>query len=78
MLKNLIHRYFSGKDKTAKTEATQVPFSKDTAAEEPIDEMSTSDELQTKLMEVTRTLQTLQLAVKQFRTPATKVIGTLR
>ncbi|XP_068733240.1 short transient receptor potential channel 4-like [Montipora capricornis] len=75
VLKNLIHRYFSGKDKTAKTEAAQVPFSKDTAAEEPIDEMSSSDEFQTKLMEVTRTLQTLQLAVKQFRTPAAKKEG---
>ena len=77
MLQNLIHRYFSGKDKTAKKETTQeVPFSKDTAAAEPNEEMSTSDELQTKLMEITRTLQTLQLAVKQFRTPAAKVIPT--
>ncbi|XP_068688467.1 short transient receptor potential channel 4-like [Montipora foliosa] len=75
VLKNLIHRYFSGKDKTAKTEATQVPFSKDIAAEEPNEEISASDELQTKLMEVTRTLQTLQLAVKQFRTPAAKEEG---
>ena len=75
VLKNLIHRYFSAKEQTTqKDETEEIFFTKDTRGEEPVEEVSSPDELQTTLMEVTRTLQTLQLAVKQFRKPVAKVL----
>ncbi|CAH3178415.1 unnamed protein product [Porites lobata] len=68
VIKNLIHRYFSGKQNTLRKEPDKntTPSDEDTPEEE--------DEVQTKLMEVTKTLQSLQKAVHQFRrkTPAEK------
>jgi len=65
----LIHRYFSGKQNTLRKEPDKntTPSDEDTPHEE--------DEVQTKLMEVTKTLQSLQKAVHQFRrkTPAVRI-----
>lgn len=73
VLKNLIHRYFSAKEKTTQKEGMEeIFFTKDTREEEPVEKVSSPDELQTTLEEVTRTLQTLQLAMKQFRKPVAK------
>ena len=75
VLKNLIHRYFSAKEKTTQKEGMEEIFvTKDTREEEPVEKLSSPDELQTTLEEVTRTLQTLQLAMKQFRKPVAKVL----
>lgn len=65
VLKNLIHRYFSGNRKPSKEELVEnTPFPYD----EPNENFSTSpDDIQDKLAEVTKTLQTLRFAVKQFR-----------
>lgn len=60
VIKNLIHRYYSGKEKQQKEEPSD-----DTPA--PDEDTPQPDEVQTKLMEVTKTLQGLQNAVKQFR-----------
>ncbi|CAH3190125.1 unnamed protein product, partial [Porites lobata] len=61
VMKNLIHRYFSAKRNTLRKEPDKntTPSDEDTPEEE--------DEVQTKLMEVTKTLQSLQKAVHQFR-----------
>ncbi|CAH3178423.1 unnamed protein product, partial [Porites lobata] len=61
VIKNLIYRYFSGKQNTLRKEPDKntTPSDEDTPEEE--------DEVQTKLMEVTKTLQSLQKAVHQFR-----------
>ena len=65
----MIHRYFSGKQNTLRKEPDKntTPSDEDTPEEE--------DEVQTKLMEVTKTLQSLQKAVHQFRrkTPAVRI-----
>ena len=69
VIKNLIHRYFSGKQNTLRKEPEKntTPSDEDTPEEE--------DEVQTKLMEVTKTLQSLQKAVHQFRrkTPTVRI-----
>lgn len=52
----------------------EIFVTKDTREEEPVEKVSSPDELQTTLEEVTRTLQTLQLAMKQFRKPVAKVL----
>ena len=58
IIKNLIHRYFSANEKLHK--------------QDPGEESRTPEEMQFKLMEVIKTLQSLQNEVKQFRhqTPA--------
>ena len=65
----MIHRYFSGKQNTLRKEHDKntTPSDEDTPEEE--------DEVQMKLMEVTKTLQSLQKAVHQFRrkTPAVRI-----
>ena len=65
----MIHRYFSGKQNTLRKEPDKNtnPSDEDTPEEE--------DEVQTKLMEVTKTLQSLQKAVHQFRrkTPTVRI-----
>ncbi|XP_068733231.1 short transient receptor potential channel 4-like [Montipora capricornis] len=61
VLKTLIHRYFSGNDKTAARQ--EVSFWKETAAEEPNEETSSPAEIQTKIKEITQTLHSLQFAL---------------
>ena len=65
----MIHRYFSAKRNTLRKEPDKntTPSDEDNPEEE--------DEVQTKLMEVTKTLQSLQKAVHQFRrkTPAVRI-----
>ena len=65
----MIHRYFSAKRNTLRKEPDKntTPSDEDTPEEE--------DEVQTKLMEVTKTLQSLQKAVHQFRrkTPTVRI-----
>ena len=53
VIKNLIYRYFSAKEKP------QI--------DEPEEESHPPEEVQHKLMEVTKTLQNLQSVVKRFR-----------
>jgi len=53
VIKNLIHRYFSAKEKP------QI--------DEPEEESPPPEEIQYKLKEVTKTLQSLQNVVKRFR-----------
>ena len=64
----MIHRYFSAKRNTLRKEPDKntTPSDEDTPEEE--------DEVQTKLMEVTKTLQSLQKSAHQFRrkTPAVR------
>ncbi|KAK2565875.1 Short transient receptor potential channel 5 [Acropora cervicornis] len=61
------------REKTTQKEGMEEIFAtKDTREEEPVEKVSSPDELQTTLEEVTRTLQTLQLAMKQFRKPVAK------
>ena len=69
VIKNLIHRYFSGKQNTLRKE----PDKNTTPSDEVTPEEE--DEVQIKLMEVTETLQSLQKAVHQFRrkTPAVRI-----
>ena len=69
VIKNLIHRHFSGEQNTPRKEPDKetTPSDEDTPEEE--------DEVQTKLMEVTKTLQSLEKAVHQFRrkTPTVRI-----
>ena len=74
-MKNLIHRYLSGNKKASKGEAIEeIPLPDELQTEEPTENVSSPDEIQNKLREVTRTLQTLQFAVKQFQTPKVRYI----
>ena len=63
----MIHRYFSAKRNILRKEPDKntTPSDEDTPEEE--------DEVQTKLMEVTKTLQSLQKAVHQFRRKTPRV-----
>ena len=77
-MKNLIHRYLTGNKKAQKEEAIEeIPVPDELQTEEPSEDVCSLDDLQNKLMEVTRTLQTLQFAVKQFRNQGPKVRCTL-
>ena len=75
-MKNLIHRYLSGNKKASKGEAIdeEIPLPDELQTEEPTENVSSPGEIQNKLREVTRTLQTLQFAVKQFQAPKVRYI----
>ena len=62
VIKNLIHRYFSGKQDAVKRESNEDNPLLDTPRGTP-----DQNDVQIKLLEVTKTLQSLQGAVKQFR-----------
>ena len=74
-MKNLIHRYLSANKKASKEEAIEeIPLPDELQTEEPSVDVCSPDEIQNKLMEVKRTLQTLQFAVKQFQAPTVRYI----
>ena len=78
-MKNLIHRYLSGNKKASKEEAIEdIPLPDELQTEEHSEDISSPDEIQNKLREVTRTLQTLQFAVKQFQAPTVRYILVLQ
>ena len=74
-MKNLIHRYLSANKKASKEETIEeIPLPDGLQTEEPSENVSSPDEIQNKLIKVTRTLQTLQFEVKQFQAPTVRYI----